>query len=137
MIPKKLIPPFFIFGILIFLHIFEVIEFSIPLIIGMLLFWICAILFDLHKTFTRKELLQYETNPIISYLLEKTTIKKTIIFYIAFQVMCIIFLPMIFFWQIDFVYSGIFAVFAGVIHITAGISNQRLIKDFDSKDLIL
>ena len=137
MIPKKFIPSFFIFGILIILYVFGMIEFSTPIVIGMLVFWICAILFDLHTTFQRKELLQTELNPIISYLLEKTTIKKTIMLYIGFQVICIIFLPMIYFWQIDFVFSGLFAILAGIIHIIAGISNQKLIQDFDNKDLTL
>lgn len=137
MIPKKFIPSFFIFGLLILLYVFGIIEFSTPIIICMLIFWICAILFDLHTTFQRKKLLQSESNPIISYLLEKTTIKNTVILYIGFQVMCIIFLPMIYFWQIDFVYSSLFAVLAGTIHLIAGMSNKKLVEDFDSRDLIL
>lgn len=137
MIPKKLILPFFIFGILIFLYIFGMIEFSTPIIIGMAVFWICTIAFDLYTTFQRKELLQTETNYILSYLLKKTSIKKSIILFIGFEVACIIFLPMIYFWQIDFMYSGIFAVFAGTIHIIAGISNQKLIADFDNTNLTL
>ena len=137
MIPKKLIPSFFIFGLLILLYVFGMIEFSTPIIIGMLVFWICTILFDLHTTFQRRKLLQNESNPILSYLLEKTTIKNIVILYIGFQVMCIIFLPMIYFWQIDFVYSSLFAVLAGTIHLIAGISNQKLVEDFDSRDLIL
>ena len=137
MIPKKFIPSFFIFGILVILYVFEIIEFSTPIVIGMLAFWICAIIFDLYTTFQRKELLQYESNPIISYLLAKTTIKKTILLYIGFQVMCVMFLPMIYFWQIDFVYSGIFAILAGTIHVTAGMSNRKLVEDFDNTNLIL
>ena len=137
MIPKRFIPSFFIFGLLILLYVFEIIEFSNIIIICMLLFWVCTIIFDLHTTFQRKELLQNEANPILSYLLYKTTIKKSIIFFITFEVMCMIFLPMICFWQIDFVFSSIFAVFAGTIHIFAGISNQKMIKDFDNNNLIL
>jgi len=137
MIPKKLLPPFFIFGLLIFLYIFGVIEFSTPIIIGMILFWVCSITFDLYTTFQRKEFLQTETNYILSYLLEKTTIKKSIIVFVGFEVACIILLPMIYFWQIDFVYSGVFAVFAGIIHVIAGISNQKLIADFDNTNLTL
>lgn len=137
MIPKKLIPPFFIFGILTILHIFEIIEFSTPIIIGMILFWVCTVSFDLYTTFQRKELLQIETNYIISYLLEKTSIKKSIILFIGFEVTCIIFLPMIYFWQIDFIHSGIFAIFAGSIHVIAGISNYMMIADFDNTNLTL
>ena len=137
MIPKKLIPSFFIFGILTFLYIFEVIEFTTLIIIGMLSFWICTVSFDLYTTFQRKELLQTETNYILSYLLEKTTIKKSIILFIGFEVTCIIFLPMIYFWQIDFVYSGIFAIFAGTIHVVSGISNYTMIADFDNTNLTL
>lgn len=137
MIPKKFIPSFFILGLLILLYIFGMIEFSTPIIIGMLVFWICTILFDLYTTFQRKELLQNESNLIISYLLTKTTIKNTVISYMGFQVMCVIFLPMIYFWQVNFVYSGLFAVFAGTIHLIAGISNQKLVEYSDSRDLIL
>jgi len=136
LIPKEIIISFFIFIILIISYAFGIVEFTNEMVFGMIFFWIVCMSFDLHTTFQRKELLQYETNPILSYLLEKTTIKKTILLYISFQVLCILFLPVIFFWQIDFVYSGIFAVFAGVIHIIGGISNQKLMKDFDSKDLI-
>lgn len=137
MIPKRFIPSFFIFGVLIILYVFGVIEFSTPIIVGMILFWICTIIFDIHTTFQRKELLSTEANPIISYLLEKTTIKKSIIFFIVFEIIGMIFLPMIYFWQMDFRYSGLFAVFAGTIHLVAGISNQKMIKDFDNRDLIL
>ena len=45
--------------------------------------------------------------------------------------MVIMLLPIICFWQIDFVFSGIFAVFAGTIHVFAGVSNHKMIKDFD------
>ena len=134
MIPKKFIPSFFIFAVLVVLYVFGV-EFSNTIIICMLAFWLCSIIFDLHTTFQRKELLQNEANPILSYLLEKTTIKKSIIFFITFEISCMIFLPMIYFWQIDFVFSGIFAVFAGTIHVFAGISNQKMIKDFDKKTI--
>lgn len=136
MIPK-FIPSFFIFVILTILYIFEIVEFSNTIIICMFVFWGCAIVFDIHTTFQRKEFLEKESNPIISYLLEKTTIRKTVVLYIIFQVMCVMFLPMIYFWQIDFVYSSLFAVFAGTIHLIAGISNQKLIRDFDSTNLIL
>ena len=131
MIPKKFILSFFIFGILAALYIFEIVKFSISIVIYMFVFWGCAIFFDLYTTFQRKELLQKESNPILSYLLEKTTIRKTISLYILFQVMWIMLLPIICFWQIDFVFSGIFAVFAGIIHVFAGISNQNMIKYFD------
>ena len=137
MISKQLILSFFIFGILTALYIFEIVEFSTSIVICMFVFWICVIVFDLHTTFQRKEFLQNESNPILSYLLEKTTIRKTIPLYILFQVMFIMLLPIICFWQIDFVFSGIFAVFAGTIHVFAGISNQKMMKDSDNKNLIL
>ena len=134
---KTTIISFFIFTILIASYAFGVIEFTNEMVLGMIFFWIACVSFDLHTTFQRKELLQYETNPIISYLLEHTSIRKTIILFIGFEVTCIILLPMIYFWQIDFVYSGIFAIFAGIIHGIAGVSNQKLIADFDSTHLTL
>ena len=137
MISKQLILSFFIFGMMAVLYIFEIIEFSTPIAICMFVFWICAIVFDLYTTFQRKELLQKESNPILSYLLEQTTIRKTVSLYIILQVMFIMLLPIICFWKIDFVYSGIFAVFAGIIHVFAGISNQKMMKDFDNTNLIL
>ena len=132
MISRQFIPSFFIFGILVILHIFEIVQFYTPIIIGMFVFWICALLFDLYTTFQRTELLQKESNPILSYLLEKTTIRKTTCFYILFQVMWVMLLPIICFWQIDFVFSGLLAILAGTIHVFAGISNQKMIKDFDN-----
>lgn len=106
------------------------------MIIGMIVFWIIGMIFDLYTTFQRKEFLQYETNSIIQFLLEKTTIKKSIILYICFEVIGVTVIPIIFFWQIDFMYIGIFGIMVGINHVIAGMSNKNIIKNFDKNGLI-
>lgn len=102
------------------------------MIIILFSFWACAISFDLHTTFKKRELLQYETNPIMTYFLKKTTIKKSIICYISLETLFIVCLPIIYFWKIDFVLMGIFGVLLGVNHIIAGISNKKLINTLNN-----
>lgn len=123
---------FFPFLFLVITYVADIIPFTI--IHGMIFvsFWIVCLTFDLYSTFQRKELLQYETNQLISYLLKKTTHAKTILLFVIFETTCLIGFTVISLWSFDFVYFGIISVLLGLLHCMAGLSNRKIITQFDS-----
>ena len=133
MVPKKTIPSFFIF-LLIIPYLSGDIDLS-SFIVLMFVFWSSAISFDLYTTFKNKELIKYESNPIISCLLKKTTVKKSIIVFIIFQIIILMVPPTIVLLQFDLVLSGIIAMFMGYNHVIAGLSNRKFISEFHSKKI--
>ncbi len=131
MIPRTTLY-FLFFPFFIFSHVFEIIIYPLPIVICFFIFGLGGLVFDLHTTFQRKELLKYEQNKIISYFLSKTTIKKTILIFTILEVGVIILIPVIFFLKIDLTLSGIIYIVIGIFHFTAGISNKKIIKEFDN-----
>ena len=136
MIDKKIILSFFIFSILIISHITQLVDFG-NFYILFFMFWFCTMCFDLYTTFKRKELLVYEINVIMKFLLKNTTNTKSILIYMGIEFTVILLICLITFPKVDFVVSSIFGVFFGFNHIIAGVSNNIMIKKFDSNGLSL
>ena len=136
MINKKIILSFFIFSILIISHITQLVDYE-NFYILFFMFWFCTMCFDLYTTFKRKELLVYEINVIMNFLLKNTTNTKSILLYMGIEFTVILLICLVTFPKVDFVVSSIFGVFFGVNHIIAGVSNCNMIKKFDNNDLSL
>lgn len=123
---------FFPFLFLVIMYVADIIPFTIIHGIIFVSFWIVCLTFDLYSTFQRKELLQYETNCIILHLLKTTTHAKTIFLFVIFETACLIGFTVISLWNFDFVYCSIISVLLGSLHCMAGLSNRKIITQFDN-----
>ena len=136
MTEKKIILSFFIFSILIISHIVQLVDY-VNFYILFFVFWFSVMCFDLYTTFKRKELLVYEINVIMKFLLKNTTNTKSILLYMGIEFTVVLLISLVTFPKVDFVVSSIFGVFFGLNHIIAGVSNYTMIKKFDSNGLSL
>ena len=136
MIDKKIILSFFIFSVLIISHLTQLVDYA-NFYILFFVFWFCTMYFDLYTTFKRKELLVYEINVIMNFLLKNTTNTKSILIYMWIEFTAVLLICLVTFPKVDFVVSSIFGIFLGFNHIIAGVSNCNMIKKFDSNGLSL
>lgn len=136
MIDKKISLSFFIFLLLLIPHLTQLVDYG-NFYILFFVFWFCAMCFDLHTTFKRKELLVNEINVIMNFLLKNTTNTKSILIYMGVEFTAVLLICLVTFPKLDFVVSSIFGIFLGFNHIIAGVSNCTMIKKFDSNGLSL